>query len=39
LYWRDRHLCFHRHDQVEPSPDIGDLPREIGHDLIAIFWR
>ncbi len=38
LYWRDRHLRFHRHDQVEPSPDIGDLLHEIDHDLIVIFW-
>jgi len=38
LYWRDRHLCFHRYDQVEPSPDIGGLLREIDHDPIAIFW-
>ena len=38
LYWRDRYLCFHRYDQVEPSPDIGGLLREIDHDPIAIFW-
>jgi hypothetical protein len=38
LYWRDRHLRFHRYDQVRPSPDIGDLLREIDHHPIAIFW-
>jgi hypothetical protein len=32
LYWRDRHLRFHRYDQLEPSPDIGDLLREIDRD-------
>jgi hypothetical protein len=25
--WRDRHLRFHFYDQLEPSPDIGDLRR------------
>ena len=38
LYWRDRHLRFHLYDQLEPSPDIGDLLEEIDRDPIAIFW-
>ena len=38
LYWRDRNLRFHIYDQLEPSPDIGDLLREIDRDPIAIFW-
>ncbi|HYX61115.1 MAG TPA: DUF3024 domain-containing protein [Streptosporangiaceae bacterium] len=38
-YWRDRHLRCHRYDQVRPTPDIGGLLREIGHDQIAIFWQ
>ena len=38
LYWRDRNLRFHRYDQLEPSPDISDLLREIERDPIAIFW-
>jgi hypothetical protein len=25
-------------DELEPSPDIGDLLREIDRDPIAIFW-
>ena len=37
LYWRDRNLRFHLYDQLEPSPDIGDLLREIDRDPIAIF--
>ena len=38
LYWRDRNLRFHRYDQLEPSPNIGNLLREIDRDPIAIFW-
>ena len=38
LYWRDRNLRFHRYNQLEPSPDIGHLLREIDRDPIAIFW-
>jgi Protein of unknown function (DUF3024) len=38
LYWRDRNLRFHLYDRIEPSPDIGDLLREIDRDPTAIFW-
>ena len=38
LYWRDRNLRFHRYDQLEPSPHIDDLLKEIDRDPIAIFW-
>jgi hypothetical protein len=38
LYWRDRNLRFHRYDQLEPSPQIDDLLREIDRDPTAIFW-
>lgn len=38
LYWRDRNLRFHLYDQIEPSPDIGDLLLEIDRDPTAIFW-
>jgi hypothetical protein len=38
LYWRDRNLRFHRYDQLEPSPDTGNLRREIDRGPIAIFW-
>jgi hypothetical protein len=37
LYWRDRHLRFHRCDQVRPSLDIGYLLREIDQHPVAIF--
>ena len=29
---------FHRYDQLEPSPHIDDLLKEIDRDPIAIFW-
>ena len=38
LYWRDRHLRFHLYDELEPSPGIGGLLREIDRDPVAIFW-
>jgi len=38
LYWRDRHLRFHRYDQLQPSPRIDDLLTEIDRDPTAIFW-
>ena len=38
LYWRDRHLRFHRYDQLQPSPSIDDLLTEIDRDPTAIFW-
>ena len=37
-HWRDRNLRFHLYDQLEPSPDIGDLLDEIDRDPTAIFW-
>ncbi len=37
MHWRDRNLHFHRYDQIEPSPQIDDLLREIGRDPTAIF--
>jgi Protein of unknown function (DUF3024) len=38
LYWRDRHLRFHRYGQLPPSSHIDDLLREIDRDPTAIFW-
>lgn len=38
LYRRGRHLRFHLSDEPEPSPDTGDLLREMDCDPIAIFW-
>ena len=38
LYWRDRHLRFHRYDELPPSLRIDDLLTEIDRDPTAIFW-
>jgi hypothetical protein len=38
LSWRDRHRRFHLVDELEPSPGIGALLREIDRDPIANFW-
>lgn len=38
IYWRDRHLRFHRYDLAEPSPRVADLLEEIERDPTAIFW-
>jgi hypothetical protein len=38
LYWRDRHLKFHRYDMIDPTPQIEDLLTEIDRDPSGIFW-
>jgi hypothetical protein len=38
LYWRDRHLGFHRYLRIDPSPDVGILLAEIEADPTMIFW-
>ena len=38
LYWRDRHLKFHRYDMIDPAPQIEDLLTDIDRDPSAIFW-
>lgn len=38
LFWRDRNLRFHEHDQVAPSATIDDLLAEIDRDPTHIFW-
>jgi hypothetical protein len=38
LYWRDRHLRFHRYDQLEPSEQVTHLLIEVDADPICIFW-
>lgn len=39
LYWRDRHLRFHRFDRIPPSRMVEELLTEIDLDPIHIFWR
>ncbi|WP_394329004.1 DUF3024 domain-containing protein [Mycobacterium avium] len=38
LYWRDRHLKFHRYDTIDPTPHIHDVLTEIDHNPSGIFW-
>ncbi len=38
LYWRDRHLKFHRYQFLDPSPHIQDLLDHIENGGDPIFW-
>jgi hypothetical protein len=38
LYCRDRNERWHYYDDVEPSPDLADLLREVNEDPTGIFW-
>jgi hypothetical protein len=38
LYCRDRNTRWHRYDEVPPTPDLNDLPREVDEDPTGIFW-
>jgi Protein of unknown function (DUF3024) len=38
LYWRDRHLGFHKYLRIDPSSDIGTQLAEIEADPTMIFW-
>jgi hypothetical protein len=38
LYWRDRHLRFHRYGKIAPSNRVEDLLTEIDRDPTGIFW-
>lgn len=38
LWWSDRNGRWLRHDDVDPTPDIDVLIREIDEDPTAIFW-
>ncbi|MEU4196800.1 DUF3024 domain-containing protein [Kribbella sp. NPDC026611] len=38
LYWRDRHLRFHHHDQLAPSQTIDDLLAELDRDPTCMLW-
>lgn len=38
LYWRDRHLKFHRYQFSDPSPHIQDLLDHIENGGDPIFW-
>ena len=38
LYWRDRHLRFHRYAWIWQTPDVGVLLNEIATDPTTTFW-
>lgn len=38
IYWRDRHLKFHRFDPVAPSRHIEELLGAVDEDRSGIFW-
>ncbi len=38
LHWADRNGRWHLYDDVDPSPDVGPILREIEDDPTGIFW-
>ncbi len=38
LYWRDRHLRFHRYQPLTPTHRVEDLLAELDRDPTYIFW-
>lgn len=38
LWWPDRNGRWHRYDDLDPTPDIDVLIRQIDEDPTAIFW-
>ena len=38
LYWRDRHLRFHRHDRTPPSRQVQALLDVVADSGDPIFW-
>jgi hypothetical protein len=38
LHWADRNSRWHRYDDLEPTPDVGDLITEIDRDPTCIFF-
>jgi hypothetical protein len=38
LWWADRNERWNSYWDVDPTPDIDDLLREIGEDPTAVFW-
>ncbi|MEV0360265.1 DUF3024 domain-containing protein [Nocardia sp. NPDC050697] len=38
LYWRDRHLKFHRYQHLAPSPHVQDLLDYLDQRADPIFW-
>jgi hypothetical protein len=38
LYWADRNRRWHRYDQLDPTPQLDDLLKEIDEDPSSMFW-
>ena len=38
LYWADRKRRWHRYDDLDPTPQLDDLLKEIDEDPLATFW-
>jgi hypothetical protein len=38
LYWADRNRRWHRSDDLDPTPQLDDLLKEIDEDPLSIFW-
>ena len=38
LYWRDRHLKYHRYDRLNPSTQVQDLLDYLDTHADPIFW-
>ncbi|MFI6573973.1 DUF3024 domain-containing protein [Nocardia fluminea] len=38
MYWRDRHLKFHRYQFLEPSPHVQNLLDYLDQRADPIFW-
>jgi hypothetical protein len=38
LYWADRNRRWHRYDDLDATPQLVDLLKEIDKDPISVFW-
>ena len=38
VYWADRNRRWHRYDDLDPTPQLDDLLKEIDEDPLSTFW-
>jgi DUF3024 family protein len=38
MYWADRNRRWHRYDDLDPTPQLDDLLKEIDEDPLSMFW-
>jgi hypothetical protein len=38
LYWADRNRRWHPYDDLDSTPQVDDLLKEIDEDPITLFW-